>query len=110
MGDFLHPPADGVAGRRSHSEGGGHDNATTAAATAERAHRSRRNTRRMWALETTCRVARLPRSPDVVSVKGCVDDVSDTLIDKIADEPEDYYVNIHNEKYPDGAIRGQLEK
>jgi hypothetical protein len=44
------------------------------------------------------------------TVKGCVDDVSDKLIDKIADEPEDYYVNIHNEKYPDGAIRGQLEK
>jgi hypothetical protein len=28
---------------------------------------------------------------------------------KIARTPENYYVNIHNDDYPDGAIRGQLK-
>ena len=28
---------------------------------------------------------------------------------KIARNPERFYVNIHNDDYPDGAIRGQLK-
>ena len=39
---------------------------------------------------------------------GCVDAEPDLLQD-IADRPSAYYVNIHTAKYPDGAIRAQLE-
>jgi hypothetical protein len=40
---------------------------------------------------------------------GCVKEVKKKLIKKIIAKPENYYVNIHTEEYPDGAIRGQLE-
>jgi uncharacterized protein (DUF3820 family) len=41
-------------------------------------------------------------------VSGCVEDVDQDLLDDIADNPLDYYFNIHTEEFPDGAIRGQL--
>jgi CHRD domain len=41
--------------------------------------------------------------------EGCVKDVKKKLIEKIIAKPEKFYVNIHTEDYPDGAIRGQLE-
>lgn len=41
------------------------------------------------------------------AVRGCVDAPAD-LLDEIGDHPDDFYVNIHNLKYPAGAIRGQL--
>lgn len=41
--------------------------------------------------------------------EGCVKEVKAKLIEKIAAKPEKFYVNIHTEEYPDGAIRGQLE-
>jgi len=38
---------------------------------------------------------------------GCVD-LSATLAAKLRDYPRRFYVNVHNAKYPGGAIRGQL--
>ncbi len=41
-------------------------------------------------------------------VAGCVRDVDSDLAGRIARHPERFYVNIHNPRFPDGAIRGQL--
>lgn len=38
---------------------------------------------------------------------GCVS-VSRQLAAELLARPGDYYVNVHNARYPDGAIRGQL--
>ncbi|SRR5712691_10652751 len=38
---------------------------------------------------------------------GCIK-AAKSLIEKIETNPNGYYVNIHNAKYPAGAIRGQL--
>jgi hypothetical protein len=42
------------------------------------------------------------------AVEGCVRDLKRRLIRKLAKRPGKFYVNLHNEEYPDGAIRGQL--
>lgn len=42
--------------------------------------------------------------------EGCVKDVDKELIKRIRDNPENFYVNVHNAEFPDGAIRGQLAK
>ncbi|HKY75096.1 MAG TPA: CHRD domain-containing protein [Acidimicrobiia bacterium] len=41
--------------------------------------------------------------------KTCVETAADTAAKLIAD-PAGYYVNIHSEGHPDGAMRGQLAK
>jgi hypothetical protein len=41
--------------------------------------------------------------------EGCVK-FARKQVKKIGKHPDEYYVNVHNEEFPDGAIRGQLEK
>ena len=38
---------------------------------------------------------------------GC-EAISNKLSNKLRQSPSNYYVNVHNKPYPDGAIRGQL--
>jgi CHRD domain len=41
---------------------------------------------------------------------ACVTGVSKALITRIARHPRRYYVNVHNEDYPAGAIQGTLHR
>lgn len=41
--------------------------------------------------------------------KGCVS-AGEDLIKDIRQNPANYYVNVHNADFPDGAVRGQLSK
>jgi CHRD domain len=42
-------------------------------------------------------------------IEGVVRDVRERLMKKIIKNPKDWYVNLHNTDFPDGAIRGQLK-
>ena len=53
-------------------------------------------------------VVPLDPAPTGGSSSGCISDVDAALIQNIAQNPGQYYVNVHNEEFPDGAIRGQL--
>jgi hypothetical protein len=49
-------------------------------------------------------------APATGTSSGCVDNVSVELIKELRQNPENFYVNVHNTPFPNGAVRGQLEK
>ncbi len=51
-----------------------------------------------------------PLPGSFTAVKGCVGGVARGEIRDIKEHPGRYYVNIHNVRYPDGALRGQLHR
>jgi hypothetical protein len=48
-------------------------------------------------------------APASGSSKDCVA-ADQELIKRIRQNPENFYVNVHNAEFPDGAVRGQLSK
>ncbi len=40
---------------------------------------------------------------------GCATNVDADMVERIAEEPSAFYVNVHNEDFPQGALRGQLD-
>jgi hypothetical protein len=45
---------------------------------------------------------------NAATVAACLSDVDKNLLKAIIRNPENYYVNVHNAPFPNGAVRGQL--
>jgi hypothetical protein len=55
-------------------------------------------------------VVTLPPFDQDLFSDGCVGGLDPALVADIAAHPADYYVNVHTDAFPDGAVRGQLER
>lgn len=49
-------------------------------------------------------------SPDEDGVAWDCSTASNEVLTAIQEDPDEYYVNVHNGDYPDGAVRGQLSR
>jgi hypothetical protein len=54
-------------------------------------------------------VVALFTAPPSAALEGCIQDVDAEILLAIVEDPAGYYVNVHTDAYPDGAVRGQLD-
>ncbi|HWB73240.1 MAG TPA: cell wall-binding repeat-containing protein [Egibacteraceae bacterium] len=50
----------------------------------------------------------LPPGVEFGQAAGCIEGVDEGLLAAIEANPSEFYVNVHTEEFPDGAVRGQL--
>ena len=50
----------------------------------------------------------LPLTPPTNGASGGCSEADPALVGDLQQRPSDFYVNVHNEPFPEGAIRGQL--
>jgi hypothetical protein len=64
----------------------------------------------LWGMPLNADPTTTPAGVSEFPASACVENVDTDLIKAIRQNPDDYYVNIHNDPFPAGAIRGQLSK